>query len=1431
MDEFTTQPDDRAAEPPRADRARRRARTGPTIAERWAAFRWDWEAVGWLVVIALAVVSRLVFLGERAMSHDESLHTFYSWQLAVGKGYRHDPMMHGPILYHWTALMYLLFGVSDFTARLFGALSGIALVATPLLLRKWLGRFGALAAGVLLLLSPSIMMYSRYIRHDISIELATVLMLIGFIRYLDDRRPRWIITAFVGAAIGITSAEMSYITGFVLVAFIGLALWVEWAGAGDGARGPWGVRLGIAAVLVAAAFGVRRLADVASLTSMPAAALAAVGVALAIALAAVGWLLARAAGAAGSDRGATAVAGDPGWLTPVKLGLALLAVGALLRLPLDPSAAANSAQWYLGKVGVSLMVAGVPFVAVGAVAAFVPLPAAADRLAQLVVGAVAALTYILFAEGFVSHGVTTAFDAAYYAWSIAGVLALAVAAVWLLLQLPRRRVWALLAVVGWALLAFDLAVQYGGAADRFAGWQSTSAIVGGLLLAVGAAVMAFDLAGRAAEAPAAWRRWLGAAWPNAIGIGLGIVAFALAVRGQGDVSHLTKIAEPLAVASGIVLALAIGAAMLAPGARPERGVLRQLNAVPYEGVVIAGVAFIVLYLALFTTWFQETDLANGFARSLKYWWSQHDVQRGGQPWYFYILVIGPLYEWLPMALSAVALGLYARRPALRFGRGNDSGDDGAPSPAAWAFVPMIVVWMLGVWWIFSWAGEKMPWLITHMAVPMILLAARAVADLGAQVDLAAWRAKGWQVTSLTIAALALLAGLVARSTSLAAAEAARPAWVGWAVAAVLVVALLSGVRAVGGELAPAARRHALGLGVGMFALAVSGGYALLANFKNSELGTEYLVYAHGTPEDKDVYELLQRMDQARPDQPLKVGFDNEVSWPFTWYFRNICPPRARGLAADLACLLGQGCPDPTACSDWRVDPKYLADGKNPPVDVAGLKELDAVLVGSPNYGNFEPYLRKDFVEVEVNRMYWPNEGYKGLTWSRIRDALVVPELRANLLRIIVHREYVVDPLAKPLAPKSLDDWFYHAKMKLWVKKSTAQALEATGQDWPEWMKGVSIEPEADHSVPFEIDRAFTEADGLAFNAPKDVAVAPDGSFYVVDHGNKRLVHLAADGTLVAAIDAPVLEYSDDNAGIQPSAWGVGVGPDGAVYLADTWNNRLLVYRDDAFTERTFGTGGVPASADVDLDKLFGPRDVAVGPGGELFLTDTGNKRIIVIGPDLTAVRSIGKEGNAAGEFSEPVSVAFDPETGEMVVADLWNLRIQVFDRDLMPVRQWAVDGWGSKEAAHKAYVAVGPGGTVLVTDPQGARVWIYDRQGAVLGTLDLENDPTGLLQPIGIAVAPDGSIYVASSEKNIVTRYRWPESLRAAVGLDAAPAATADPNAATATAGSPAAATATPPPTATAADAAGDAGGAAGADDPAAGAPLPSPTLGQAARP
>src|SRR5262249_52753779 len=81
------------------------------------------------VILAPAALTRFWDLGSRALHHDESLHAYFSWLLATGQGYVHDPLMHGPFLFHITALIYFLLGATDASSRFSAALFGVALVA------------------------------------------------------------------------------------------------------------------------------------------------------------------------------------------------------------------------------------------------------------------------------------------------------------------------------------------------------------------------------------------------------------------------------------------------------------------------------------------------------------------------------------------------------------------------------------------------------------------------------------------------------------------------------------------------------------------------------------------------------------------------------------------------------------------------------------------------------------------------------------------------------------------------------------------------------------------------------------------------------------------------------------------------------------------------------------------------------------------------------------------------------------------------------------------------------------------------------------------------------------------------------------------------------------------------------------------------------
>jgi len=195
-----------------------------------------WGAALYAALIVFIILTRLWDLGSRAYSHDESIHAWESWKLATGQGYAHSPVYHGPFGYHFTALIFTLFGDNDVTGRLGAALFGIALTILPLGLRKWLGTKGLLATTLLMAVSPVLMHRSRFIRHDQFALVFNLVLFIAVLRYLDQRKVRDLYIAAAALAFGFTTKETTYITYAIFGTFLALLLLVRsWR---EGRR-PW----------------------------------------------------------------------------------------------------------------------------------------------------------------------------------------------------------------------------------------------------------------------------------------------------------------------------------------------------------------------------------------------------------------------------------------------------------------------------------------------------------------------------------------------------------------------------------------------------------------------------------------------------------------------------------------------------------------------------------------------------------------------------------------------------------------------------------------------------------------------------------------------------------------------------------------------------------------------------------------------------------------------------------------------------------------------------------------------------------------------------------------------------------------------------------------------------------------------------------------
>lgn len=971
----------------------------------------NWETALYGLILIVALVSRFWDLGSRAQHHDESMHAFYSWNLAQGRGFSHNPLLHGPFLFHATALAYFLFGTSDYTSRVAPAIMGVALVLMPYFLRKWLGRYGSLATSAMLAISPGFLYFSRFIRHDIFAAFWEMLLFVAIIRYLDERRDLYLYLASAALALLFSTKEVAFITAAIFGTFLFLLLiWQLWQ---------------------------RQERDPRGLASFD-----------------------------------------------------LVMVLGTLCLPL---------------------------------------------ISALVI--------------------------------------------------------------------------------RLLGWNPLDYTAAGV------------------------RR------------------------------------------SGPVVLVILGVSVLV-------GLFWDKRRWP----IVATVYYAIFFLLHTTFLTNMLGIATGLVGSLGYWLEQQGVKRGGQPWYYYLILI-PLYEFLPLFLALLA----GVRYLLGFEKPMAESEEDPSFAVGSLFAPFLIYWTGMAFLIYSWAGEKMPWLILHLALPTILLAGYSWGEIMEGTDWHTLRERGgWRLALLL--PIMLLAAAVVLSTSPYIGFTTLDQlnmtmrWLGpLVILAFLVVGALLSARRLG--LVSAIKVALFTLLVILAVLTVR--YAIFASYIHGDIAKEMLIYTQTSPDvtmiTREIESLSERLVGGKE---MEVAFDDFTSWPFNWYLRDY-PNR-----------------------------RPIGDG-------AGISEpfqAPVVLVGLENEPQLRPYL-VDYIRQQYRLRWWFPENYRGATWQRIISGLKDPDLRRSLWRFLFYRE-----LEKPLG--SSDFAFY-------LRRDVASRL---------WRSSaVPITPPVEEYAEKQIEMAALEIWGgpEVLSYPKDMAFDGEGKLYVVDSGNNRIQVFAPDGRLIDSWGK-----EGDGPGEFNEPWGMAIDGQGYIYVADTWNHRLQKFDPQGrYLDQWGGFADTEGRAEGMAGLFYGTRDIVVDGEGNLYVVDTGNKRIQKFDPQGGFLGQWGGDGTGPGEFKEPVGIAIDEE-GKIYVADTWNRRIQKFDRDFNFLAQWPVEGWASESVVNKPYLAVDTAFNLYVTDPEGFRVMVFDGQGQLLaffGRYGTDNSSFNL--PTGVAVDKEGYIYVSDSGNHRIMKF------------------------------------------------------------------------------
>ncbi|HEX8197303.1 MAG TPA: phospholipid carrier-dependent glycosyltransferase [Pyrinomonadaceae bacterium] len=144
---------------------------------------------GSLFVVFAAAVLRLVWLPFKPFHHDEGVNGWFMTNLVRQGVFKYDPQnYHGPTLYYFTLVSTYLFGLTDFAVRFVTAFFGILLVVLILYLRRYIGTVGALAAAMLVALSPGMSFISRYYIHEILFVFFTLAVVVAVLQFMERER-------------------------------------------------------------------------------------------------------------------------------------------------------------------------------------------------------------------------------------------------------------------------------------------------------------------------------------------------------------------------------------------------------------------------------------------------------------------------------------------------------------------------------------------------------------------------------------------------------------------------------------------------------------------------------------------------------------------------------------------------------------------------------------------------------------------------------------------------------------------------------------------------------------------------------------------------------------------------------------------------------------------------------------------------------------------------------------------------------------------------------------------------------------------------------------------------------------------------------------------------------------------------------------------
>jgi len=206
---------------------------------------------------------------------------------------------------------------------------------------------------------------------------------------------------------------------------------------------------------------------------------------------------------------------------------------------------------------------------------------------------------------------------------------------------------------------------------------------------------------------------------------------------------------------------------------------------------------------------------------------------------------------------------------------------------------------------------------------------------------------------------------------------------------------------------------------------------------------------------------------------------------------------------------------------------------------------------------------------------------------------------------------------------------------------------------------------------------------------------------------------------------------------------LAVDSGGNVYVSDYGNRRIQKFDNDGNFLHTWGIKG------SGNGQFQAPAGIAIGQD-YVYVVDNDLNRVQKFDTVGKYITQWGSKGQGPGQFLLPQGIAVD-SSGDVYVADTGNNRIQKFTSDGKFLLSWGVSGLGDGQFVNPRGVAADTQGSVYVSDSGNNRIQKFTADGVFIKTFDVSSG-SSLKYPQGVEVDSSGNIYIADTGNNRISK-------------------------------------------------------------------------------